>query len=67
MAQTNLEALQEQKRQEAHRATQEAAIRQALRAMDPHADDDLQDYPTILRRLQEAVGRELVKEVSPSG
>jgi hypothetical protein len=41
-------------------------VRHALRQLDPHADDQQQDYVSVLRRLQTAIDRELSKWTSAS-
>jgi hypothetical protein len=48
-------------------ARTEYVVREALAALNPQADDAQQPYAVILRRLQEALEREVSKAVAPEG
>jgi hypothetical protein len=64
--QTNIEDAQTHRYGDAEEMAKEQVVRQALRVLHPTADDAAQDYPSILRRLQGAIDRELSKWTSAS-
>lgn len=63
--QDRIDTLQAERYGDAQHATREAAVRQALGHLDPHADDGQQPYPELLRRLHDATGRELDRLTAP--
>ena len=63
----SFEPLQAQRTMTAEQANREMALRQALSVLDGKNDDHLQPYVEILRRLHEAIGREMARDVAPQG
>jgi hypothetical protein len=61
----HIEDLQTSRYMDAQQVNREQAMRQALSVLDPHNDDQQQAYPEILRRLYEAIGRELARNIAP--
>jgi hypothetical protein len=53
---TRIEDLQVSRHTDSQQVNREAAVRQALGALDPHADDGQQGYAELLRRLKAAIG-----------
>lgn len=62
---TRIDDLQATRHADVQQLNREAALRQALSVLDPHNDDQQQAYPEVLRRLYEAIGRELARNVAP--
>lgn len=63
---TKIESLQSDRYGDPEQAATEQMVRQLVGRLDPHNDDQHQDYPSLLRRLQVAIDRELSKWTSAS-
>jgi hypothetical protein len=61
MAQTNIEALQEDFHRRAQYAIERHMVRQLLTTLDPQEQDYHLDYPGLVRRLQAVLAAYLVQ------